>query len=134
MLFACYIKRQHVKFMVRLILLFNSCCLLCIILRCHYKVYWYISLINRNKPFGISQTIASKSSGKITLTIDFSGNVTAILYLLWQFGTKSDGVVKLIYVVYKVKQCDSAVCYRYSYNEIGCNLSLIVFTKWNDVV
>ena len=40
----------------------------------------------------------------------------------------SDGVVKLIYVVYKVKQRDSAVCYGYYYNATGCNLSLIVFT------
>ena len=66
--------------------------------------------------------IASKSSGTIiisggiTLTIRFSGNVTGNLHLLRRFGTKSNGAVKLIYVVYKVKQRDSALCYGYSYN------------------
>ena len=58
--------------------------------------------------------------------IRFSGNVTGNLYLLWRFGTKFDGAVKLIYVVYKAKQRDSASCHRYSYNATGCNLSLIV--------
>ena len=73
-------------------------------------------------------------SSAITLTILFSTNVTSNLHLLLQFETKSDDAVKLIYVVYKVKQCDSAVCYRYSYNAIGCNLSLIVYTTRNGVV
>ena len=50
-------------------------------------------------------------SGAITLTIRISGNFTGYgnLHLLRRFGTKSDGAVKLIYVVYKVKQGDSLV-------------------------
>ena len=69
------------------------------------------------------------------LTIRFSGNVACNLHLLRWFGTKSDGAVKLIYAVLQSKQLrDSAVCYWYFYNATGCNLSLIVFTTWNDVV
>ena len=66
--------------------------------------------------------------------IRFSGNVAGNLHLLRRFGTKSDGAVKLIYVVYKVKQCDLAVRYGYSYYATGCNLSLIVFTARNGAV
>ena len=66
--------------------------------------------------------------------ICFSGNATGNLHLLQHFGTKSDGAVKLIYVVYEVKECDSAVCYQYAHNATGCNLILIVFTNWNGVV
>ena len=85
--------------------------------------------------------IASKSrstikviSGTITLTIRFSDNVTGNLHLLRRFVTKSDDAVEIIYVVYKLKQRNSAVCYEYSYNATGCNLRLIVFAKWNGVV
>ena len=66
--------------------------------------------------------------------IRFFGNLTGNLHLLQRFGTKSDGAVKLIYVVYQVKQRDSAVCCGYSYNATGCSLSLIVITTWNGVV
>ena len=61
---------------------------------------------------------------QLTLTIRFGGNFTGNLHLLWRFGTKSGGTVKLRYV-YKVKQRNSAVYYGYSYDAIGCNFSLM---------
>ena len=59
---------------------------------------------------------STKSSGAnkvisdaIALTIRISGMLLGNLHLLRRFRTKSDGAVKLIYVVYKVKQGDSLV-------------------------
>ena len=54
MLFASYIRRQYVKFMVGLILLFNIRCSLRFILRCCYKGYWYATG-KLNKPLRLSQ-------------------------------------------------------------------------------
>ena len=112
MLFASYIRRMYMKFMVRFILLFMF-----------ITRYFTMSLqgvliyvtCNLNKPLRLSQpsqaTRIKVISGAITLTIRISGNFTGYghLLLLRRFGTKSDGAVKLIYVVYKVKQGDSLV-------------------------
>ena len=133
MLFASYIRRQHVKLMVRLILLFNICCSLRIILMCCYKRYWYV-FSNLNKPLRTESSGAIKVIiGAITLmlcgAIHFNGNVTGNLHLLRWSGVKSDGAVKLMYRDYKVKQCDLAVCYQLPYMATDCNLSLIVFIR-----
>ena len=105
MLLASYIRRQHVKFMVRLTLQFNTCSL-CVILKCRYIRYWYVtSSLNQpiaNKSSGAIKVISHVIrviSGAITLTIRFSGYVTGNFHLLQRFGTKSDGAVKLIYDV-----------------------------------
>ena len=65
----------------------------------------------------------------IILTIRFSGNIPSKFHLLRRFGTKSDGAVKLLYVVYKVKHIYSAVCYRYD-NATGCTFNSVYNVEW----
>ena len=102
--------------MVRLILLFDICCSLCFILRFRFKRYWYVTS-NLDHPL---RRVAVKSSGAFKVR---SGAITLRYDALWRyatgnllklrrFGTKSDGEIKLIFVVYKVKQCDLAVWHQ----------------------
>ena len=81
MLFASYIRRQHMKFMVRLILLFNICCSLRFILMLQYKRYWYVTS-NLDNPLrrvaGESSDTIKVISGAITFTMHFRGMLPVI--------------------------------------------------------
>ena len=81
MLFASYIRRQNMKFMVRLILLFDICCSLHFTLRFRYQRYWCVTN-NLDHPL---RRVAAKSSSAnkvkscaITLTMRFSGMLPVI--------------------------------------------------------
>ena len=70
MLFACYIRRHYMTFMVRSILLFDICCSLHVILRLRYKRYWYVTS-NLNEPQRKLTRKEVKSKTKLWLTKGF---------------------------------------------------------------